>query len=281
MAQSDPLAAWEWLQQNPALAMKTLGGKDYAMEFLFTGMNPSQTQDFERIAAMTPPGAVKREMEARLFNQLVTRDAGAALAEAKATKAPLIAARRLAQVGKALVHSNPEKAFEAAAAIFAISPGAMDEPVKVTYPGGATTWAEESAQEIYSLLGGLGAKDPARTLEMALPAITEPAKSGTFSYLTTTWAERDLAGYTQWVNRQNDPRVREPAARLVVSRLSVDRQYGEALEWALSLDAPQNSRPDSIYRKWKEEDPQEARQWLESADLSAERKWLIEKGGAK
>lgn len=281
LAKSDPFAAWEWLQQNPALAMKTLGGRDYAMEFLFMGIKPTQLKDFEKIAAMTPPGAVKRGMEARLFDQLVTSDSEAALAEAKATKAPLIAAQRLAQVGVAFVHSNPEKAFEAAAAIFAISPGAMDQPIKVTYPGGAVTWSDESAQGIYTLLTGLSTKDPARTLEMVLPGVADPTKSGTFSFLTATWAERELVGYTNWVNQQADPRIREPAARLVVSRLSVDHQYGEALEWAMSLSEPQNSRPESIYRKWSENNPQEAQNWLESAILSTEQKLMVEKGGAK
>ena len=281
LAQSDPLAAWDWLQQNPALARKCLGGVEYAAELLLMSIKPTQTKDLEKIAALTPPGAVKREMEGRLFDQLVTRDSGAALAEAKAIKAPLIAARRLAQVGKAFVHSDPEKAFEAAAAIFAISPRAMDEPIKVTYPGGAATWADESAQEIYRLLDGLGTKDPARTLEMALPAMAEPTESGMFSNLTATWAERDLTGYAEWVNQQTAPRIREPAARLVVSRLCTNHQYGEALEWAMSLNAPQNSLPDSIYRSWRENHPQEAQEWLDSANLSAERKLLIEKGGAR
>jgi len=281
LAKRDPFAAWEWLQQNSALAMKTLGGRDYATEFLFMGIKPAQLKDFEKIAAMTPPGALKREMEARLFDELVTNDSEAALAEAKATKAPLIAARRLAQAGVAFVHSNPEKAFEAAAAIFAVSPGAMDGPINVTFPGGTESWADESAQGIYRLLSGLSTKDPARTLEMVLPVIAEPTRSGTFSFLTATWAERDLVGYTRWVNLQADPRIREPAAHLVVTRLSVNQQYGEALEWAMSLSEPQNSRPESIYRSWSENDPQEAQNWLESANLSTEQKLLIEKGGAK
>jgi hypothetical protein len=116
---------------------------------------------------------------------------------------------------------------------------------------------------------------------MALPGMAEPAESGMFSNLTATWAERDLTGYAEWVNQQTDPRIREPAARQVVSRLCANHQYGDALEWAMSLNAPQNSRPDSIYRSWRENHPQEAKEWLDSANLSAERKLLIEKGGAK
>lgn len=281
LVQNDLWAAWDWLQQNPSLVGKGFWRGNSGMELLITGSKLSQTEDLEKIAALMPPGAMKRAMETKLFTQLISSDPEAALAEAKAIKAPLIAAQRLAQSGVAFAHSNPEKAFEAAAAIFAISPGAMDQSIKVEYPGGAVAWSDESAQGIYTLLTGLSTKDPARTLEIVLPVIEEPTKSGTFSFLTATWAERNLVEYTRWVNQQNDPRIREPAARLVVSRLSVKKQYGEALEWAMSLTEPQNSRPESIYQSWKEDNPQDAQNWLESANLSTEQKLLIEQGGSK
>jgi ferric-dicitrate binding protein FerR (iron transport regulator) len=83
------------------------------------------------------------------------------------------------------------------------------------------------------------------------------------------------------VNQQTDPRVREPAAWLIVSRLSTQQQYGEALDWAMTLSAPKNNRPGQIYQEWKESNPQEAQAWLKSANLPADRKALIEKGGSK
>ena len=138
-----------------------------------------------------------------------------------------------------------------------------------------------SSNETYQLLAGLSAKDPARTLEMILPGTPDPQKSGTFSFLTSTWAERDLATYAAWVNQQADPLVRDPAARLVVSGLTTQQQYGEALDWAMTLNKPQDSRPGMIYREWKESHPQEAQAWLESAKLPADRKALLEKGGSK
>ncbi len=282
LATKDPLAAWDWIGQNPALVTQTFGGNGGAMEHLIQTMKPWQMKDLERLAALTPPGDLKRKIEAKIFEQLVTTDPEAALAEAKATKAPRIAAQRLAEVGKSFIDSNPEKAFETAAALFAICPGAADRPLLITYPGCERDTVEDGlSSETYRLLAGLSAKDPARTLEMILPGTPQPNESGMFSYLTNTWAQRDLPTYTGWVNQQTDPLVREPAARLIVSQLARKQQYGGALDWAMTLNAPQNSRPDSIYQNWNASHPQEAQAWLKSAKLPADRKALIEKGGSK
>lgn len=255
---TDAMAAWDWLDQNPSLATKTFRSRAGAMESLIQAMTPSQMKDLERIAALTPPGELKRQIETKLFTHLVTTDPEAALAEAKATKAPRIAAQRLAAVGKTFIHSDPEKAFKTAEALFSTCPGAADPMIQMTYPGGGETVSDDCSRETYHLLAGLSAKDPARTLEMILPGTPDPEESWTFSFLTDTWAERDLVAYTGWVNAQTNPLVREPAARRVVSRLARKQQYGEALDWAMSLKTPQNSRPDSTYREWRKSNPQAA-----------------------
>ena len=278
----DPVSAWDWIETNPALCAKAFGSGDNAMEYLIGSIDPSQMNDLERIAALTPPGALKRQMEAKLFKQLVINDPEAALAEAEATKAPRIAAQRLAEVGKTFLHANPEKAFETAEALISLGPAASAQAIEVRYPGGKEEiWSDDGPPEIWQFLSGLGVKDPARTLNLILPETSDPEKSAMFSSLTSSWAESDLAAYTAWVNQQSDPLVREPAARQVVSGLLGHQQFGEALDWVMSLRQPENSRPHAVYQQWRESNPQEAQVWLESAKLPPERKAMIETGGAK
>ena len=282
LVEKDPVSAWDWIERNPAQAAKVFGGGDSAMEYLIGSIDPSQMKDLERIAALTPPGELKRKVEAKLFKQLVITDPGAALAEAKATKAPRIAAQRLAEVGKSFLHANPEKAFETAEALISLGPAASAQAIQVRYPGGKEdVWPDDGPPEIWRFLSGLGVKDPARTLEMILPETSDPGESAMFSSLTSSWAECDLAAYTAWVNLQSDPLVREPAAHLVVSGLIKHQQFGEALDWVMSLNQPENCRPHAVYQQWRESNPQEAQAWLESAKLPPDRKAMIEKGGTK
>lgn len=282
LAEKDPVSAWDWIERNPAQAAKVFGGGDSAMEYLIGSIDPSQMKDLERIAALTPPGALKRHMDAKFFKQLVITDAEAALAEAEATKAPRIAAQRLAEVGLTFIHANPEKAFETAKALILLGPAASAQSIEVRYPGGKEEiWPDEGPPEIWRFLSGLGVKDSARTLDLILPGTSDPEKSAMFSSLTSSWAERDLAAYTGWVNQQSDPLVREPAARQVVSGLLRHQQFGEALDWVMSLNQPENCRPHAVYQQWRESNPQEAQAWLESAKLPPDRKAMIETGGAK
>lgn len=282
LVEKDPVSAWDWIETNPVLCAKAFGGGESAMEYLIQSIDPSQMKDLERIAALTPPGALKRQMEAKRFKQLVITDPDAALAEAKATKAPRIAALRLAEVGKTMIHANPEKAFEVAEALISLGPAATAQTIQVRFPGGSEeARLDEGPPEIWHFMSGLGARDPARTLDLILPETSNPGESAMVSHLISTWAERDLVAYTGWVNQQSDPQVREPAARQVVSGLVKRRQYGEALDWVMSLNQPENCRPHAVYQEWRESNPQEARDWLESAKLPPDRKAMIEKGGAR
>ena len=281
LSQKSPLAARDWILNHQELAWNSLGGPDYAIELLIQGLEPSQMIDLEQMAALEPPGQRRRMMDAIIFKNLAGTDPEAALATAIATEAPRIAANRMAEVGKNLVHSNPEKAFEVAALLFSGSPGAIDESIKVVHPNGKTTLLEGDSREMNDFIHALGTKNPSRTLEIILPTETCANKSWAVSSITGIWADRDLAGFTEWVNKQADSQVREPAARLVVRQLERMQQYGEALEWAMSLASPAESRPDATYLKWKESNPQDAQDWLNSANLPPERKLLIEKGNPK
>lgn len=282
LIEKDPVSAWDWIERNPAQANKVFGGGDSAMEFLIQSIAPEQRDDLERIAALTPPGALKRQMEAKQFKQLVIDDPDTALAEAKATKAPRIAAQRLAEVGKTFLHANTEKAFETAETLISLDPAARAQAIEVRYPDGKEeVWPDDGPPEIWRFLSGLSIKDSTRTLGLILPGTPDPEESAFFESLTSSWAERDLAAYTAWVNEQTDPLVREPAARQVVSGLLKLQQYGEALDWVMSMNQPEHCRPHAVYQRWRESHPQEAQAWLASAKLPPERKAMIEQGGGE
>ena len=50
------------------------------------------------------------------------------------------------------------------------------------------------------------------------------------------WAQQDLVAYTNWVNQQTDPKIREVAACTVANQLMNEQQYSEAAEWMMSSE---------------------------------------------
>lgn len=271
LTRKDPWAAYDWIRNNESTIDRYYGSSDSAMQQLVKTMGETQPDALERLIAQTPSGNAKRQMESVLFDNLLKTDPEAALAQAESTKAPRIAAERLAAVGLAVVRSDPDKAMELTKKLFDAYPDALNATVWVRYPNGATG-SGSSIRQVEDLVDGLMESRPDKLLEM-LPAKTGDNRSGgrAFSELAGKWADRDLAGFTNWVNTRTDPEVRDRAAGIVVDQLAQQHQYEEAVEWAMSSEKTKGSLFNVFYQ-WNRTNPAEAGAWLESADIPADKK---------
>ena len=108
------------MRENPSILTSIDGGDDMPMEILVKNLGAFQPETLRQLAGQAPSGAFKWRMEAELFKNLLETDPEAALAQAKATKAPVIATQRLATAGLALVQKDPAQALEIARTLFAI-----------------------------------------------------------------------------------------------------------------------------------------------------------------
>ncbi len=260
LARKDPWAAFDWLEKNDKL-----NPRDGApIDILLDAMKSAHPDDLERLAATTSSGALKRKLDDAVFANLLATDPEAALAQAKATKTPLVAARRFAEIGASLLASDPEKAFGIGADILAVSPGKLGPEMQIQSTGYTQLYGAEK-NPAATFMESLLIKDPARTLDMTT-AGTDPV-SGTFKDLARKWAAQDLVAYSEWVNLQTDPRIRNPAARQVVSQLSSQGQFHEAAEWAMSGDKPDPGNLYNLAHQWSLNNRAEAAAWLESVDL--------------
>ncbi len=266
LIRKDPWAAYDWIKENGTTISNQYGSTENAMELLVKTMGETQPDALQRLAEQTPSGEAKWKMESVLFENLLKTDPEAALAQAKATQAPRIAAERLAAVGLSLAQTDPAKALELTQQLFTTYPGALSGMTWVRYPNGSSG-SGSSVKAVEELVNGLMDKDPAKVLEMMPPP---PAGGGSderaFSNLANKWAEQDLVAYTKWVNQQNDPVVRNEATSVVVNQLTQQQHYSEAAEWAMSAEKTPDSLFNVIYQ-WGRTNPDEANAWLDSADL--------------
>ena len=267
LTRKDPWAAYDWLQKNNDAMVHCYGNKDRAMEMLVKTMGESQPDALQRLADLTPPGEAKRKMDAVLFENLLKTDPEAAMEQAKNTKAPRNAAERLASVGMSLANTDPDKAFEMARSLFSIYPDAMNGITWVHYDHGASG-SGTTIPGVEELVGTLLAKDPEKL--MALQSVPDASSisygTSTFNRIATKWAEQDLAAFSEWANRQDDPAIRNQASSVVIDQLDNEQQYADAIQWAMSSDFLQTKLNNILYN-WNRTDPVHAQQWLESANL--------------
>ncbi|MES2923634.1 MAG: hypothetical protein V4819_18910 [Verrucomicrobiota bacterium] len=274
LIRKDPWAAYDWIQKNGSTITNQYGSTNVAMDMLVKSMGENQPDALQRLAEQTPSGEARRKMEATLFENLLKTDPDAALEQATSTQAPRIAAERLAAVGLSLAQSDPDKTLELTQKLFAIYPDALSGMTWVKIPGGSSG-SGSNIKAVQELVDGLMSKDPAKVLEMVPPA-TEGSGSGdgAFSTLAGKWANQDLVAYTEWVNRQSDPKIRDQAASVVVDQLTNQKQFLEATEWAMSSEKTKTHVVNIIYQ-WSRTNPDDARAWLDSADLPDSQKGSI------
>jgi hypothetical protein len=263
LVQKDPWAALDWVIENPALQKKDYSGDSSALDLLLDSMSRQQPTDLQRLAEQTPPGQLKRQMEAALFAQLLTTAPAAALAQARATEAPLMAADRLARVGMTLVKSDPAQAFQIAKEILERNPRSLRAETEIQHKNGTMCWYMSNGIAD-DFIDSLIHADPVKFFDIAATAgKTATSTSSVFRNLTHKWAGSDLAGYMTWVNQQQDPIIRDDAVHQVVSSLAEKAQFHEATEWVMST----SNSPRSAYwllSTWKKANPAEAVAWVES-----------------
>ena len=266
LIRKDPWAAYDWIQKNGSTDASQYGSTSAAMDMLVKSMGENQPDALQRLAEQTPSGEARRKMEAVLFENLLKTDPDAALDQATSTQAPRIAAERLAAVGLSLAQTNPAKALELTRKLLVIYPDALNGTTWVKYPNGASG-SGSKIKDVQELVNGLMDENPAKVMEM-VPLSSEGSESSekAFSTLASKWAKQDLVAYTNWVNEQSDPNTRDHAAVIVVNQLAQQMQFQEATEWAMSSEKTKTRVANIIYQ-WNRTNPDEAKAWLDAADL--------------
>jgi hypothetical protein len=271
LIQQDPWAAIDWMQNHQDVVIEEYGSHEKAMKHLAQTMAELHPDALQRLADQTPNGEAKRNMEAALFENLLKNDPDAARVQAEATKAPLIAAERLAAVGLSLVKTDPDAALEAAEKLFTILPNALGSTTFISYPEGMS-WSGSPLKDAEELVGRLIDEMPDRLLESISPSTRGlMGTSKPFSELATRWAKNDIAAYADWLNRQTDPDVRNPAVEVMVDQLSKRDHFQEAAEWAIGSPMMQSSLKGMLHQ-WHQSQPGGPENWLKTANIPATEK---------
>ena len=269
LVRQDPWAALDWVKENPKSDGGGYGGYiSDPMQLVVDTMAEEHPEDLARLADQTPSGMLKLKMEAAVFANLLKTDPEAALESAKSTTVPRVAAERLAAIGLGLVRTDPENAFALARDLFAACPDAMNMITWVRTPGSASG-SGIRIPGVNDFMETLMNKDPARVMNLIADIPPDEHGNRAFNTISSQWAERDLVGFSEWVNQQTDESAREQGTQTVVNKLFSDGNYPEAADWAMSMKNGANQLTNTMLN-WKRIDPDAAREWLENSSLPAE-----------
>jgi len=270
----DPEGALEWLRQNPRIAD---GTQEDA--FLRT-MEYEHPEMLAGLAESMPPGALKRKLEAAAFRELVKDNPQQALAAARATEAPRLAAERFTEIGRGMVADDPRGAMGMLAELFKTYPDATNGGVSTGFPVGSRR-SQGGVAGVHEFMQELVAIDPQAAMEAVTGAGekngSEPGLAKAAALVGNGWITRDFDGYSNWIQAQQDGPLRNGGAAVIATHLVASAKYDEAMDWAAQVSDPAQAMSvlGQTFQPWLFNDVGAASAWLEQAQLSDQsRKYL-------
>jgi hypothetical protein len=262
----DPWAAYDWVEY---LAKSDNGrqARDQQEEFIRLA-GEEHPEVIEALARTTPEGALKRKMEDALFHSRLGTDPEGAIQQAMETRAPAVAADRLAEAGKTLVPSDPERAFELAKRMFDSCPDAFDASITINHSGGSTSYMGMS-NEGPEFAKALMAIDPGRVLDLAVAGNNNGTRSSTFSHLLGAWSTTDPEGLSAWADGQDDD-IHDAALYPLLLQSQEKGEFSEALGTIARIRGSHRTHyVENVLTTWSAKDAVAAANWLQGSGLPA------------
>ena len=234
------------------------------------------------VAERFPPGYARKCLEAEIVTQLQEQDVDAALTRARGQQNLVFKARLLARIASRVVQTDPE----AALGLFTEALDATTDPFRM---GGSLTLDGEpysntpgARWEAEDLITTLLEWDPAATAEAAVAH--GGAREGASRRIMRAWTVADVDGVCQWLNGQDPGVHRDVMVSSLASWMSRNKLHRDAVTWANSMEhrvyGGHDEKDDAVVFAviaWFGDEPEAARAWCESADLSAASKKRLKK----
>lgn len=267
LTREDPHAAMEWLRANPH------GDDSYSGDAFLRILERETPEMLAELAAACPSGEFKWKLESAAFRHLAETNPAEALAQARATTSPRIAAERLAVIGKGLTESDPGKALEIFGELFKACPDAGNRQSWTHYPNGSSG-NSGSVDGLQPFIDGLVASDPLAAMDAAaqgadVATLQRGMDTSALATVARTWAQQDLEGFGGWVEAQEPGPLQDHGATILIGGLSEMGEFARALDWSaqMSDDFYRRSATQNTFSTWQSRDKAAAHQWLEQAQL--------------
>jgi hypothetical protein len=270
-AQDDPKAAFAWMQ-------KQLGGYQATSQLttLIDTLERENPAMLRELASEQPPGKLRRQMDAAIFRNLLDTDPAAALAQARAIESPRLAAERLADAARRMVAKDPEQSYALFTELLEKCPTALNHQDWTRYPNGGTgnNGPLEGVRELTEEMLG---NDPRRlmaALDAGVPELMKHAweYDGPAAAVAAQWAQRDLEGFTGWLDELQPGEAQNSGTAIVVGQLTQRQAFQEAAQRAAKVadDSLRNNLVSTVAQSWVRQDRAAAVAWLEQIELPDE-----------
>ena len=263
----DPLGAYDWFKENKPESPFSDFLPWNSMGLLQNILAETHPEVLEQLAGQLPSGTEKLHLEEVVYKRLLAEDPEAAAEQALATEAQETATDRIATVACQIARTDPRRAFELARELFARNPDAFWERRKIYGPGEILKETASSRDGVQRLLYRLCEIDPTEAVRVATPTPGDSRwpENSALSYVFRTWARNNCDQLEAWT-REAPLETRKQAATALAGGFLSNGRFEDAARWVPESNNPKGYAA-SLVHSWKTANPQQAREWIEQADL--------------
>ena len=255
-AKTDPLTALQWIEVNSSnLTRSVYNGQVTAAYRGFAEANPQAA--FTQASQLSTANGYEKRLKSQILGQVVRSQAenGELLAAKQSIELvadPELRSELLSELVDVWAETAPEEA-----AAYVVSLG--DEATNEQKTALARSWSRINPSAAAAWLD---------TLDPADPSISRAAR-----YVIREWARYDLNASAEWLNsRPASPELDRAVASYTYH--AVQEDPASAMAWAESVDSDRMKGylQMRVAGAWREDDPAAFQTYLDSSDLSDERK---------
>ena len=175
-----------------------------------------------------------------------------------------------------LLTTDRERAFDYALELFETEISDIYHSREIFEPNGGRSSSGSPIPGVNALISSLLDENPHRLLNaLSASELTDTTQryrrsETALDAAMDLWAQKNLEGFADWVISRQDAPEYKAGATLVVNRLTRQKEFEPAMEWAESIqteDDESNYRVQNVYHNWVKRDPEAATAWRLSEDF--------------
>ncbi|MGE9268010.1 MAG: hypothetical protein ACQKBY_07925 [Verrucomicrobiales bacterium] len=271
LAREDPLAAFEWIRNQPLNYQNGL-----LFDSLLDSLALASPRELSLITSMATNPERKSRLEFLLFKQELSEDPAAAEARLAAVKAPIQRDNMRIALAEHHLRDHPEKALKLVTELFKNDSaihfyghqGFSRSANFIASPDGSRSGSVQKIDGLDSVVSKLLESHPQEFMNELTAATAQSGESKqSFNTLSSYWAKQDLNSFQAHSRNLSDPSLQERANKIITRELSQRREHRAALDFALKQPKADTALFWRPYQNWLQEDPTAASEWLSSTEL--------------
>lgn len=265
LVRQDPWQAYDWMIKNGSNNSTFYNGDAVTQQFLDT-LTQAHPEMLENFASQAESLTLKHSLQMKFFETLLDENPQEALKQAKENSNPLTRYQQLEKIALRSAANDPDQAMEL-----------MKELLKYDLKTNLSLYENGASWSPVQLNEGLLLRFIQTDPEGLMNAVQKNGHNNIHT-ISRAWLQQDEPAFRNWLGEQKDP-FEGAGLSTMIDHWENLQKYDEAAQFILQHEKKNEENAEvylsDVISRWSKENPEQARQWIDSAPLAEHKKTFL------